>query len=405
MNSKFFGSILIIAGTSIGAGMLMLPIISANVGFMTMAGLLVLFYFLLLIPGFAFIELSQFGASGTTVSTLMEKQFGKVGYTISHLLLLAFVYSVMSAYFGGVSGVLAGLLNIAPEHQTIFKIAVCLPLGLIVIFTSRLADIINRAFFYLMCITFVVLVAISLGKIEMSNLTSLPTDSISIVRVLPILYFAYGYHVVIPSIMEYLDNDKALVRKATIIGLAIPLVIFLIWTLVTHGVVTQQHLIEFAQQPNADIGQFINANINDAQWLGSVISVFSLSALVTSFIGLSLALIIILRETFKDHQQSAAQNQLVSKLNSLHLFVLAIILPLGVVLVVPNAFSAFLSVAAVLFTVQSIIFPIILLALQRTSKNAAQLYSQPGVYRSALPTSVYLLFGVFSAGCAVATLL
>lgn len=403
MNSKLIGSIMMVAGTSIGAGMLLLPISSSEVGYYYSGALLITFYFLLIIPALAYIELVQFGPKGSTVSTFMKMEFGNVGYTVSHALLISFVYAVMSAYFGGVSGVLSGLFEVPEQYQLTLKIIVCLLLGLIVVFSNRLADLINRVFFYIMLIAFVILLGLALGKIRVENLMSLPTNHLVVIKTFPILFFTYGFHIIIPSLAEYLDNDVKALKKAVVIGLAIPCIFFLTWTIVTHGVVSQEQLIAFAHSSKVDIGEFIKDNIDDSHWLGTVISIFSISALVTSFIGVSLGLIIMLRETFIDKEATDATGKIVSRLNTPALFVLAIVIPLVIVVLFPNAFNIFLYVASVLFTLQSIIFPIILIV--RFRKMRPELYANENVYRCKLSSGMFMLFALFSLICAMATLL
>ena len=80
LQNKTFGSALIIAGTTIGAGMLAMPLTSAGMGFGYTVLLLVGLWALLVYSGLLFVEVYQTAEQlDDGVATLAEKYFGVLG--------------------------------------------------------------------------------------------------------------------------------------------------------------------------------------------------------------------------------------------------------------------------------------------------------------------------------------
>ena len=54
---------------------------------------------------------------------------------------------------------------------------------------------------------------------------------------LPVLFTAFTYQVIIPTLMTYMERNVKKVRLAIILGTTIPLVIYLIWEFLILGIV------------------------------------------------------------------------------------------------------------------------------------------------------------------------
>ena len=84
LKNKTFGSALIIAGTTIGAGMLAMPLTSAGIGFGYTVLLLVGLWALLVYSGLLFVEVYQTADRlNDGVATLAEKYFGITGRVLA----------------------------------------------------------------------------------------------------------------------------------------------------------------------------------------------------------------------------------------------------------------------------------------------------------------------------------
>lgn len=399
MKSKVLGSMMLVAGSTIGAGMLVMPINSASVGFGVTFIELLVFYFLMLIPALAIAEATQFAPQGTSIAGIMQRTFGLTGYFANNILLYVFAYSLACAYISGITNVLAQILSVPEGFRRIFTLLCIIPLGLIVVISTRVADLINRVMFYIMCLAFIVLVGISLTNINLSYLTAGPVSATAVYRSIPIFFLAYGFHILIPSLSDYLDRNVRDLKISLIGGLTIPFVIFTIWNLVVHGQASQEQLIEFAQSNNVNIAGLITHGTPNTT-LAVAITLFTLTALLTSFIGLSTALITTLKESFKKEQDKQPQGligadqdiKVETKLNRLALFVLTFALPAVMLTFTPAAFVFFLGFASIISTLQAMIMPMV--ALIKIRLTNPDLYKDKNVYRFFLPSSLLGLVSV-----------
>ena len=99
LKNKTFGSALIIAGTTIGAGMLAMPLTSAGMGFGYTLLLLVGLWALLVYSGLLFVEVYQTADQlDDGVATLAEKYFGSWA-NFSHVEFVSFTLCTFSRLY------------------------------------------------------------------------------------------------------------------------------------------------------------------------------------------------------------------------------------------------------------------------------------------------------------------
>ena len=114
MKNKILGSALMIAGTTIGAGMLAMPLTSAGMGFGMTLVLLVGLWLLLTYTGLLFMEVYQTAKQQDVgVATLAEQYFGITGRVLATASLLILLYALLAAYITGGGSLVSGVL---PEN-------------------------------------------------------------------------------------------------------------------------------------------------------------------------------------------------------------------------------------------------------------------------------------------------
>src|SRR5437879_6258710 len=102
MNSKTLGSILIVAGTAIGAGMLATPIITAAAGFSYAALLMILLWGIMCISALLVTEATlAFPAGYNGFITMAHATLGRSGQALCWLAFLGLLYALSAAYISG----------------------------------------------------------------------------------------------------------------------------------------------------------------------------------------------------------------------------------------------------------------------------------------------------------------
>jgi tyrosine-specific transport protein len=152
---------------------------------------------------------------------------------------------------------------------------------------------------------------------------------------LPILLCSFGYHQVIPIVCQRLNYDTGRINRALLIGTAIPLIFNATILALGFCLFTQNELAKAAK-----LGLPVFILLRDR--FGSNLFIyagqaFSLCAIGTSMIGISMAMKGALRDIFKSNK------------TLWHLVEAFIVIPLVPAIIKPNLFLAILGVAGGIF--------------------------------------------------------
>jgi tyrosine-specific transport protein len=171
--NKLFGAILLIAGTSIGAGMLAIPVITAQYGFVAALILFLVCWLVTTYAALLMLEVNLWLPAGANIISMTKETLGRNGEIIASLAYLFLLYCLMAAYLSGMNS----LLNTSSQHwigitpptwaTTLFLItifAVVLYLG------TRLIDYLNRILILGFVISYFGLIGISAPKLQLEQL-------------------------------------------------------------------------------------------------------------------------------------------------------------------------------------------------------------------------------------------
>ncbi|STO53872.1 tyrosine-specific transport protein [Canicola haemoglobinophilus] len=351
--NKTLGSTLIVAGTTIGGGMLAMPLTSAGIGFGFTVALLIGLWLLLSFAALLFVELYQTVESDAGIGTLAEKYYGSFGRILSTAVLLIFLYALVSAYVSGGSSLLAGLLPTIGDEQTTSRIAGVLftvIFGFFIILGTNSVDKVNRIIFLSKIGFFVVVLFLLLPKVSLENLLEIPIDNALIISASPIFFTSFGFHGSIPSLNKYLDGDVKALRISVLVGTFIPLVAYILWQLATHGVLSQTEFLAILKQ-DPTLNGLVTATIKitGSEMIGGAVRLFSALALITSFLGVALGLFEALEDLLK---------RVNIPTNRVSLGLLTFLPPLVFALFYPQGFILALGYAGQMFAFYAIVLPI-----------------------------------------------
>lgn len=147
---------LIIAGTTIGAGMLALPIASAGLGFMVSTAVMVVIWAFMAYTALLMIEVHQFASKDATLHTLAYKLLGRKGQAVASFSMMFLFYALCAAYIAGGGEQVYEKLKMISDDFPIQSGAIIFTLIIasVVTISTRSVDLLNRFFFI---IKFVVL--------------------------------------------------------------------------------------------------------------------------------------------------------------------------------------------------------------------------------------------------------
>lgn len=353
MKNKTLGSTLIVAGTTIGGGMLAMPITSAGIGFGFTMVLLIALWLLLCYSALLFVELYQNADSDAGIGTLAEKYYGTFGRVISTAVLIIFLYAILSAYVSGGSSLLAAFLPTIVDPETTNRIAGLLfvvVFGAFVIIGTTSVDVVNRLLFSTKILAFIVVLFLLLPNVSMGNLLEMPIDNFLLISASPVFFTAFGFHASIPSLNKYLDGNVKSLRIAIFAGTAIPLAAYILWQLAIHGVLSQTAFLAILDKnPTLDgLAEAIH-QVTGSSIISGTVRIFSALALITSFLGVALGLLEALQDLFK---------RLNLKTHRLTAGALTFIPPMLFAFFYKEGFIAALGYAGQMFAFYAIVLPI-----------------------------------------------
>ncbi len=352
MKNRTFGSALLVAGTTIGAGMLAMPLTSAEMGFTHTIILLLFLWVLLSYSALLFVEVYQKAERHDAgIATLAEQYFGMPGRILATLSLVIFMYAILSAYVTGGGSLLAGVLTFLGENATQISIVLfTVVLGIFVVISTGAVDVLTRLLFIVKLVAFVLVLAMMLPLVQSDNLMNMPLKDFLIISASPVFFTSFGFHVVIPSINKYLDGDIRRLRIAILAGTAMPLSAYILWQMATHGVFPQVKFVEILNN-DPTLNGLVKATYEatESSLISGSVRLFSTLALITSFLGVSLSLFDCLDDLLKRLNINAGR---------ISLGLLTFLPPMAFALFYPEGFIAALGYAGQMFTFYGLVLPV-----------------------------------------------
>ncbi|WP_185817603.1 aromatic amino acid transport family protein [Shewanella atlantica] len=354
------GSIAIVAGTAIGAGMLALPLATAALGIIPAILLLVLIWGVSAYTSLLMLEINLRTGVGDNVHAITGKVLGKRGQLIQGASFLSLLFALTAAYLTGGSSLLVlkaeTMFDVALDNQAAV-VLFTLTLGLFAAFGVAWVDKVSRILFSLMIALLVVTVGFLMPEVSPSQMAVAAMEEGNFdvwMAAIPVVFTSFGFHVCIATLVRYLDGDTMTLRKVLLIGSTLPLLCYVLWLLVTLGTVGGEAIHGFAGSLPALVSSL--QEIAAQPWVSKCISLFADFALVTSFLGVTLSLYDFIGELTRARPTIAGRIQT---------WLITFIPPVLCALYIPEGFVAVLGFAAIPLVVMIIFLPIVMALKQR----------------------------------------
>jgi len=292
-----FKGVLLVAGTSVGGGMLALPVLTSLGGFIPS---LVVYFFCWLFmasTGLLFLEIALSMDEGANIISMSEKTLGKFGKFFSWILYLFLFYCLSLAYTVGCGDLVAQAFGDAIPESLGALIFVCC-FAPIVFAGTKFVGKINIFMMGGLIVTFLAFVFLGFKHVK-SDLLLYRNWSYSLMA-LPIAFTSFAYQGIIPTLVTYLDRNVAHIRKSIVIGSFIPLLTYVIWQGLIQGIVPTEGpggLAESLAREETAVHSL--RRFTQAEAVTLIGQFFAFFALVTSFFGVTLGLLDFLADGLK----------------------------------------------------------------------------------------------------------
>lgn len=308
------GSTALIAGTTIGAGILALPAFTLPSGIIPSTVLLIAVWLYTLAAGLLIAEanlnLMQLGQSESGLLVMIENTLGKPGARLAGGIYLFMHYALLIAYISQGGEILLNAIeqffgaNTLPDWIGI-AIFTTLFGGILYLGQQRFVEQLNSAFVAIVLLSFAGLLFFGIAQVNPAQFLSQDWQALS--PAVSVMFVALFYHNIIPVVTTQLEGDVGKIRRSIVIGSVIPLVMFLVWNAVILASVQPEMLQEAVKSNQIFDPLKVLRSGAAGNWLGALISIFSEFAIVTSFIGFVYGLLDFFKDALKVSPTDQAQ--------------------------------------------------------------------------------------------------
>nr|WP_269134950.1 tyrosine transporter TyrP [Pseudescherichia vulneris] len=345
----------IVAGTTIGAGMLAMPLAAAGVGFGVTLALLFCLWGLMCYTALLLLEVYQHVPADTGLGTLARRYLGRYGQWATGFSMLFLMYALTAAYMSGAGELLASSLsewlNLSVSPATGVMLFTLVAGGVVCIGTS-LVDLFNRFLFSAKLIFLIVMLVLLMPHVHKVNLLTLPLEKGLALSAIPVIFTSFGFHGSVPSIVSYMNGNVQKLRWVFITGSAIPLVAYIFWQLATLGSIDSTTFFGLMAN-SAGLNGLLQAlrDVVASPHVELAVHLFADLALATSFLGVTLGLFDYLADLF---------NRRNTAMGRLQTGAITFLPPLAFALFYPRGFVMALGYAGVALAVLALLIPSLL---------------------------------------------
>jgi tyrosine-specific transport protein len=373
MKSKMLGGILLIVGTTIGGGMLALPIVTAQAGFWGAALLLTASWMVMTFSAFLLLEVNMWMPVNSNIILMAKKSLGGWAEILAWVCYLLLFYSLLAAYIAGGSDILHGLIAAMGVHTsiTLDSILFALILGLVVYCGIQTIDYTNRVLMFVKLLAFALLVLFIAPHMDLARLNAGQVKYL--VPAVTVVMTSYGFSTIIPSLRSYFQNDVKKLRIVILVGSLIPLFCYLAWVGAIFGGVPmdgEYGLMSIVHSDHSTLAltQALIHHLENSS-ITTLTRIFTSVCVVTSFLGVSLCVVDFLADGFKLDKTGKEK---------IFLHLLTFLPPLAIAILYPTAFIVGLNYAGICLAVLIILLPALMIWNGRYRKKIVASYRVVG---------------------------
>lgn len=374
MDTKLAGGVLLIVGTSIGGGMLALPLVAAQSGFIASTLLLIAIWSVMTFSAFLIMEVNLWFPPRNNIITMARATLGKPGEITAWVSYMLLLYALLTGYISAGAGLffeISQMFNIHLPHW----LSACffvLMFGFIVYKGIKPVDYVNRVLMITKLGSLFILILIAMPYLKPQRL--LESEPLMLTSAVTFMVTSFGFANIVPSIRSYFNDDVKKIRYSILIGSLIPLTCYILWDFAILGSLPREGengLIALMQKGSnaTELSESLSLFLNNPSITG-LAQIFTVICVLTAFLTVALCLVDFLSDGLKI-EKSDKKRWLI--------YLVTFIPPLGIVLFQPAVFIKSFSYAGICAVVLVILLP--------------ALMAWSGRYYKKLNTQIYQVIG------------
>lgn len=297
--SSILSGTLLIAGTTVGAGMLGIPLVTGQAGFIPAILITVLAWAFMLCTGLLFLEASLWMPEGSNILSMSKRFLGSKGKWFAGSMFVFLYYCLMVAYFAAGAPLLMGFVEstIGISLEGTFGYFLFAVLFMMIVAKGvKSIDRVNIMLVVAMVIAYFLLLGVGSKQVSSSLLETSHFSKMFLS--VPILFSAFGFHNVIPPLCTYLRKDRKSLQIAIFLGTSIPLIVYVLWQWLVIGSIPSE-MIQETLEKGGTAAQALEY-VTGSSWVPMLAKYFAFFAIVTSLLGVAFSMVDFLQDAWKD---------------------------------------------------------------------------------------------------------
>jgi tyrosine-specific transport protein len=210
-------AIFLVSGTSIGAGMLAQPVASSLMGFGPSTLMMVVSWAFMAATALILVEVCLWMPKGSHVISMANHFLGPIGKVAAWCIYLFMAYLSLTAYISGGGDILQNSLSFLPSlalPDWAWCLIFVLGFGIVIEISNNAVSRLNTILFCTLVLSYLTLIVIGFDGIRLENLTK--SDFSKSYVILPLLLASFSFQMIVPSLVDYLQQDRKRLRMAII---------------------------------------------------------------------------------------------------------------------------------------------------------------------------------------------
>ena len=300
------GATFLITGTCIGGGILGLPVETGMAGFFPSIFVMMFGWVFMTLSGLYYAEANLWLPEGAHVMTMASKLLGPIGKYSALILFLFIDYSSLVAYIAGggkIMGHFVEWLFDVRIHRYLELTLFAGFFGSFLYMGTSMVDRVNTLLVAGLAITYFALIGLGVSEVQPHLLLNHQWRLAP--YAFPLVLTTFSFQMIVPSLTPYLNRDPRAIRNVILYGTSIAFFIYLIWQIITLGILPMENLMD-AFQDGLPATEPLRA-VLESKILSRFASAFAFFAIVTSFLGIGLSLYDFLSDSLRIPRKSSGK--------------------------------------------------------------------------------------------------
>ncbi len=355
-----------VAGCSMGAGCLAMPLLSAGPNFIFSSIFLIIAGILSYFIAIASLELFIVYKNNANITTIVNYNFGKFAVLFTMIINGMLMYALLSVYMSGGADLLNKTVfpifsvKMTTNHALLIFLILAIP-----VFTKGASLVIqsNKIIFWIKLVTFLCVVSTGLFFLSDRLYSFVLTQIKYIPHAFPVLFGALWFHFLIPIIAKINNYNRDTCKRVFKIGLILPTTLYITWVAIMLSLIPRSGANSFYTllSSHSSVGGMISLALSNNPHVPRIMKIaldlFSNIALLTSFLTVGLSTYDYMRDACKINQ---------TKIGVILTLFITMTPPVLLVLLFPNSFIMVLQQAIILLMITNLITFVCLLKQYKT---------------------------------------